>query len=525
MRWNNKSYVAREDEVPPPTPHEITISRSDPYDSVYYPAPPRGRMNRLTTTFQSYGRTPSLFFHNYRHPQPMNDSLYNLYSTANDSDYLHHARPSSPVKPAYDEEKLKNDLKNEIKHELRNEQKDDDERKRRAEPAIPIAAACGHQDCGKDRDQAFPSDEKQYCYGDTRNMNRNVDDGSTVVVPMFNTKEEEMQKQAMHRGRFYEMLNRQPHSWFPLFSYLSALGMAVALVASIIQNRQMTGSVIELSPFNVMLGPSAQTLVHAGARYSPCMRGTDLTKFECSSVDDEGGLSPPSMILSIDTGNCTIHDTCGMTSFGEDPNQAYRVITAIFVHSGILHYFLNMTIQLGLGRRVERRLNPLRYGFVWLIGGIFGNIVSTTFSPVSSATMGCSGSLFSVLSLLLIDLLRSWRLIADPGWQLIKLVTLFALGLAYGYLPGPDNFAHLGGFVAGLLVGLVIMPSNKMVQTKGQIIFKWMIRVIAIILLGVACYLLLNTFYKGQKPEELFSWCKYLACLPINDMCSIYNVS
>ena len=38
--------------------------------------------------------------------------------------------------------------------------------------------------------------------------------------------------------------------------------------------------------------------------------------------------------------------------------------------------------------------------------------------------MGCSGSLFGIGALLLIDLLRSWRLIADPGWQLTKLITL-----------------------------------------------------------------------------------------------------
>ncbi|KAI9484654.1 rhomboid family-domain-containing protein [Zychaea mexicana] len=388
------------------------------------------------------------------------------------------------------------------------------------------------------QDQRQQQDEEEQQRNDTHNVknNNNNNDGAdpsvatddSTVVPMFDTKAEAEERAAMHRGRLYEMLRRQPHNWFPLFSYLSALGMAVALVVSFIHNRQLTGSVIEISPFNVMLGPSTQVLVYEGARYSPCMRSTDLTNFACPDTKSDGGLSPPSMILSLETSanaNCDIQDVCGMASFGDgDPNQWYRVITATFVHSGILHYFCNMLVHLGLGRRVERRLNPLRYGLVWLISGIFGFVASTTFSPVSSASMGCSGSLFGIAALLLIDLMRSWRLIADPGWQLTKLITLMALALVYGYLPGPDNFAHIGGFISGLLVGLVVMPATKPNYSKARIIFKWIMRVVIVVLLGVASFLLLNTFYKGEKPEVLFSWCKYLACLPIGDMCNVYNV-
>ncbi|KAI9246735.1 rhomboid family-domain-containing protein [Phascolomyces articulosus] len=386
--------------------------------------------------------------------------------------------------------------------------------------------------------------DKRQHRNDTHNMKKEnnnnyptdrsvITNDDSTVVPMYDTKadaEAERQRQAeMHRGRFYEMLRKQPHDWFPLFSYLSALGMLVVLVVSFIQNRQLTGSIIQVNPFNMMLGPSTQVLVFEGARYSPCMRSIDhLSHFACPDTPANGSPSPPSMILGLDTSkqDCGIQDVCGMTSLGDDPNQGYRVITAIFVHSGIVHYFCNMLVHLGLGRRVERRLNPLRYGSVWVISGVFGFIVSTTFSPTSSATMGCSGSLYGIAALLMIDLFRSWRLIADPGWQLTKLITLIVLGLAYGYLPGPDNFAHIAGFVAGLLVGLVVMPSTKpnYYVSKARTIFKWIMRAVMLALLGVASFLLLNTFYKGEKPEELFSWCKYLACLPIGDMCNVYNV-
>lgn len=40
------------------------------------------------------------------------------------------------------------------------------------------------------------------------------------------------------------------------------------------------------------------------------------------------------------------------------------------------------------------------------------------------ATMGCSASLFGVVVLLLVDLIRSWRLIPNAGWELFKLVCL-----------------------------------------------------------------------------------------------------
>ena len=69
----------------------------------------------------------------------------------------------------------------------------------------------------------------------------------------------------------------------------------------------------------------------------------------------------------------------------------------------------------------------------------------------------------------------------------------------------PDNFAHIGGFVAGLLVGLVVMPSTKQefYVSKARIIVRWLTRAIILALLIVASFLLLNTFYKGEKPEEV----------------------
>lgn len=66
------------------------------------------------------------------------------------------------------------------------------------------------------------------------------------------------------------------------------------------------------------------------------------------------------------------------------PNQLYRIVTALFVHSGILHLFINMLVHLGIGRRIERRLNPIRYGFVWCVTGAVGYVTSTTFSPAVS---------------------------------------------------------------------------------------------------------------------------------------------
>lgn len=60
----------------------------------------------------------------------------------------------------------------------------------------------------------------------------------------------------------------------------------------------------------------------------------------------------------------------------------------------------------------------------------------------------------------------------------------------------------MGGFLAGLLVAVIVMPTAY-TTSRTRRIFLWIMRLVAFVLLIIACYLLLDAFYKGKSPQEV----------------------
>jgi hypothetical protein len=134
--------------------------------------------------------------------------------------------------------------------------------------------------------------------------------------------------------------------------------------------------------------------------------------------------------------------------------------------------------------------------------------------------MGCSGALFGLIGYSVSDVLMRWREIRKPGRELTILIATAVISLAIGLLPGIDNFAHIGGFVMGLLLG-VVLPSLPELATRSSIILSWIAKVICLVLVIVLYAVFLNIFYTASDLSTICPGCKYLSCLPIKDWCSI----
>ena len=76
-----------------------------------------------------------------------------------------------------------------------------------------------------------------------------------------------------------------------------------------------------------------------------------------------------------------------------NPNQWSRFITPIFFHGSVLHFLINMSLQMRTGFGMEQDFGSLRIGAIYIISGIGGNILGANFSPMLTS-VGCSGSLF-----------------------------------------------------------------------------------------------------------------------------------
>ena len=166
-------------------------------------------------------------------------------------------------------------------------------------------------------------------------------------------------------------------------------------------------------------------------------------------------------------------------------HEWWRVVTAMFVHVGILHLATNMWCLWNLGLLAEPLMGSVGVFLVYLLTGAAGNLLSVLWNWVSRTPdwlryhdiavfpvgAGASGAVFGIAGALIV-LLKSPRL-PVPAFELKRLrrsVIYFAainlvLGLSisggtlfFGSGITIDNTAHLGGFTSGLLFAMPMIP-------------------------------------------------------------------
>lgn len=141
----------------------------------------------------------------------------------------------------------------------------------------------------------------------------------------------------------------------------------------------------------------------------------------------------------------------------------WRLITALFVHFGILHLLFNMWALAAFGALSERLLGITSFVFIYFVSGTAANLASITLRP-SIDTAGASGAIFGILGALLAVYWRNKRTLPFTAVRSERIsVFMFAsFALLGGFLyKGVDNGAHLGGLITGLLLGLTLSHAKQ----------------------------------------------------------------
>jgi membrane associated rhomboid family serine protease len=127
----------------------------------------------------------------------------------------------------------------------------------------------------------------------------------------------------------------------------------------------------------------------------------------------------------------------------------YRLLTSTFLHQQVLHIGLNMFALWMFGPPLEALLGRARFLGLYLLCGLAGSAVSYAFNPPVIAGLGASGAIFGLVGAAVV-VNRQMRS------NITGLLVYLAILLLPGFLiPGIDWRAHLGGLVAGLVLGLV----------------------------------------------------------------------
>jgi len=126
---------------------------------------------------------------------------------------------------------------------------------------------------------------------------------------------------------------------------------------------------------------------------------------------------------------------------------------------------------------------------------------------------GSSSSIFGLLSIFFVDLIVNWSLYYKPKQELVKWTVATVFSFLLGMLPYVDNFAHLGGSLAGLFAGLIVMPT--VISVKKAMLVR-VLSVIGLIVFFVVGFVL---FYYKVDMDHYCVPCEYLSCIPIWGLC------
>jgi rhomboid protease GluP len=176
--------------------------------------------------------------------------------------------------------------------------------------------------------------------------------------------------------------------------------------------------------------------------------------------------------------------------------EAWRLVTPLFLHAGLLHIGVNMYSLWALGPAVERFFGRVRFLIVYLLSGICGVLLSLIMSP--NASVGASGAIFGLLGALATFLYLHRAIFGQLGaMQLRQLVFVTLINLGMGLTPGIDNWGHVGGLVAGValawflgpLFSTTVLPDGRPrlvdVRTKQQISVRIGLATAAAIILSI----------------------------------------
>ena len=161
--------------------------------------------------------------------------------------------------------------------------------------------------------------------------------------------------------------------------------------------------------------------------------------------------------------------------------QWYRLLTPMLLHGHLWHIVLNMLVLWLYGPSVEQAFGTARFVAMYVVAGFIGGVASFALGPCNSLGVGASGAIFGIVGVLAVHLYNRRRSTFVAGY-LRSLLIFVGLNMVLGLVwPRVDLFAHLGGLVAGVALGVGFdRPDGRTAGPRGVIV------AVALVAAGVA---------------------------------------
>ena len=133
--------------------------------------------------------------------------------------------------------------------------------------------------------------------------------------------------------------------------------------------------------------------------------------------------------------------------------KVWTLLTAIFLHSGVVHLLYNLFGLALFGSILEHVIGSRKFLYLFFISGLAASLISL---PFYTRVLGASGAIFGILGML--GILRPRLTVWLYSMPMPMIVALFVWGIGdiLGiYAPsGTANIAHLGGMGVGVVAGI-----------------------------------------------------------------------
>jgi len=162
----------------------------------------------------------------------------------------------------------------------------------------------------------------------------------------------------------------------------------------------------------------------------------------------------------------------GMDSSLIAEGQWWRIFTVMFLHAGIIHLGFNSWALIVLGGEAESLFGRWKFLLYYLLSGLGGSIASLLINR-PELSVGASGAIFGAIGLLAG---YYWRHRNDLGAagrsRFFNIILVIVLNMALSTsVARIDNWAHTGGLIGGLLLGLLLAPAyvvRQEVEAEGR---------------------------------------------------------
>src|SRR3990172_778549 len=194
------------------------------------------------------------------------------------------------------------------------------------------------------------------------------------------------------------------------------------------------------------------------------------------SPDPSAARAAQQFVMEFGLVPCRLSGACVIQ--GGAPSPFFTIFSSMFLHGGLFHIFGNMLYFWIFGNNVEDTLGHGRFLLFYLAAGVAAALTQTVMGPASRVPMiGASGAVSGVLGAYLILFPQAsvltlitfgffWRIVRVPAlivlgfWIVVQLLNGI-LTFGAGQQGGVAWFAHIGGFVAGILLLWIIRPRAR----------------------------------------------------------------